>query len=749
MNDERSPDGPADSGGAPARASGERSRAAQPDATMSRLAALTSAEYRVERELGRGGMATVYLAHDIALDRKVAIKVMSADLFAAGDVLIDRFMREARTGARLNHPHIIPVYAVREAPDLIYFVMKFIDGKPLDDVIRTRGPLPIPLVARILAQVSDALAYAHRNGIVHRDIKPGNLMLDKDGWVVLTDLGIAKVQEAAMLTATGSTIGTPTYMSPEQSMAAKETGGASDQYSLGCVAFEMLTGQPPFSADSVVALIWKHHTEPPPSLQKLRPDCPPEMVAAITRMLQKSPEDRFGGMEEVTQLFRDASSGDEEEFRLLVRAFATGEGQTQAVARINNTPARTPVPRSSIGVSRTPGRPVSREIASVTTATSSAPQDGPPLPGSTNPTPIPSSAAAGAAAPWPRTLLRGSDAPTTRRRFRMPGVLTLACAGVLVWYLAFPRIGPLKTAVPTETALMRLRAAEADAAVRRGQATGPDGACEGVRLDLPSCRRQVIVPLSAMAPVLVQAVVAAQDSMFERRQGADWVAMRRAAGYPRDAFEWTNGIDRADVSAILPRLSKRMEVVGRVGSLSQRLAQNLWYPPDDGVYRKLREIRAANRLADGLGRDRLLEVYLNVAEFGPGLYGVEAAAQAYFNVGAKSLTKSQAAALAATLASPRRSTPLLEPAAMRRRQQLILRRLGGEAVGIPAEWDAGQAPATAAPPTKGATTPAASSPEGTAVAPPAAAPPAAVPKAAPAKSADTTLSDSIPDAASS
>lgn len=744
MNDERSPDAAAGTGGAPVRASGERSRDTRPDATMSRLTALTAAEYRVERELGRGGMATVYLAHDIALDRKVAIKVMSADLFAAGDVLIDRFMREARTGARLNHPHIIPVYAVREAPDLIYFVMKFIDGKPLDDVIRTRGPLPIPLVARILAQVSDALAYAHRNGIVHRDIKPGNLMLDKDGWVVLTDLGIAKVQEAALLTATGSAIGTPTYMSPEQSMASKETGGASDQYSLGCVAFEMLTGQPPFSADSVVALIWKHHTEPPPSLQKLRPDCPPEMVAAITRMLQKAPEDRFGSMEEVTQLFRDASSGDEEEFRLLVRAFATGEGQTQAVARINNTPSRTPVPRSSIGASRTPVRPISREIASVTTNMSSVPRDGPPHAGPANPTPVPSSAAPSAAAPWPRTMLRPTEAPTTRRRFRAPGLLTLAFAGGAVWFLAFPRIGPLKSAVPTETALMRLRAEQASAAVRRGRATGPEGACEGARLDLASCRRQVIVPLSEIAPVLVQAVVAAQDSMFDRRQGADWAAMRLAAGYPRDAFEWTNGVDRADFSDILPGLSKRMDVVGRVGSLSQRLAQNLWYPPDDGVYRKLREIRAANRLADGLGRDRLLEVYLNVAEFGPGLYGVEAAAKAYFNVSAKSVTRNQAAALAATLASPRSSTPQLEPAAMRRRQQFILRRLGGEAVGIPAEWDAGQPATPTAPPTKGEPTPAAGASGG-----PAAAPSAAGPKPAPAKSVDTTLSDSIPHAVTS
>ena len=720
---------------------------------MSKLTEATKTEYRVERELGRGGMATVYLAHDLSLDRKVAIKVMGADLLAAGDVLIDRFMREARTGARLNHPHIIPVYAVREAPDLIYFVMKFIDGKPLDDVIKSRGQLPVPLVARILAQVSDALAYAHRSGIVHRDIKPGNLMLDKEGWVVLTDLGIAKVQEASMLTATGSAIGTPTYMSPEQSMAAKETGGASDQYSLGCVAFEMLTGHPPFSADSVVALIWKHHTEPPPPLAKLRPDCPPEIVATITRMLQKAPEDRFGSMEEVAQVFRDASSGDEEEFRLLVRAFATGEGQTQAIQRINNTPSRTPVPRASTTASRTPVRPIAREIANTTTGIQPVSRDGPPTLTTSAPTPVAPTAAASAKSPWPRTLLKANEGPATTRKFRMPGLLTIAFVGVLIWFFSFPRIGSLETTVPSETALMRLRAEEAEAAVRRGQATGPEGACEGVRLDLAACRKQVPVALSAIAPAMVQAVIAAEDSLFDVRQDADWAAMRRAAGYPRDAFEWTNGVDRADFGTVLPGLPEKMNVVGRVGSLSQRLAQVIWYPPDNGLFRKLREIQAANRLAGAYGKDRLLELYLNVAEFGPGLYGVEAAAQAYFKVSAKDLTKPQAATLAATLATPRSSTPLLEPAAMRRRQALILRRLNGETVSIPPEWASsatGASKSSDAKPAPSSSNAAASAapltPGGTGSTPPAASPAAAPAPATKAPKSTEPLPDSIPAA---
>ncbi|MEK0431725.1 MAG: hypothetical protein RL139_1529, partial [Gemmatimonadota bacterium] len=162
------------------------------DQVMARLIEVTAGQYRIERELGRGGMAAVYLGHDLSLDRQVAIKVMSPELFNSGSEMVSRFLREARTGARLNHPHIIPVYAVREEQDLIFFVMKFIDGKALDAVVKAAGPLPVPVVGRLIAQAADALAYAHRSGIIHRDIKPSNLMLDKEGWVIVTDLGIAK-----------------------------------------------------------------------------------------------------------------------------------------------------------------------------------------------------------------------------------------------------------------------------------------------------------------------------------------------------------------------------------------------------------------------------------------------------------------------------------------------------------------------------------------------------------------------------
>ncbi len=658
---------------------------------MVRLREITDGEYNVEKELGRGGMATVYLAHDIALDRKVAIKVMSSDLFNAGDVLVDRFLREARTGARLNHPHIIPVYAIRQARDLIFFVMKFIDGKPLDDVIRGSGPLPIPLVSRVMAQAADALGYAHRNGIVHRDVKPGNLMLDKEGWVVLTDLGIAKVQEVSSLTATGSAIGTPTYMSPEQSSGSKATTGASDQYSLGCVAFEMLSGRPPFQGDSVVALIFQHHAEPPPPLHQLRPDCPPEIVSAISRMLAKAPEDRFGSMEEVAQIFREASSGDEEEFRLLLRAFATGGDSGDVVKRIN-TP-RTPAARPSQAAQvRTPSRPSAREVSVNTTSMTPVPRASTPALGGA---PVPPITNPGAGAPtsaqnWPRTLLRPPEqARVTARSFRMPGILTLMVVGFFGWYFLTPGLGDLESTTPQLTALMQLRQEEAEAAVRRGQAPGAEGSCEGIRNDLPTCRKQLPVPLGDIAEPMREATVLAVDTLFNARQSADWSMMRMTAGYPRAAFEFGNSVDRSDLFAVIPQVPNKMDVIGRSGSLTQRLAQVLFYPPDDGLFRKAREITVSNRIAKKLTKDRILELYLNTAEFGPGLYGVEAAAQAYFNVSAKALNRAQAATLAATLATPRTSNPRTEPAAMRRRQALILRRLNGEAVAIPSDIASG------------------------------------------------------------
>src|SRR5213083_1486497 len=268
------------------------------EALLDALRQAALGEYEILAELGRGGMATVYLAHDVALDRKVAIKVLAPALLQMGEGMVERFKREARTAAALSHPHIIPIYAVKESERVLYFVMKYVQGRPLDSVLRDVGALPIPMVQAIIAQVGDALGYAHRHGVIHRDIKSANIMLDEEGWAVVTDFGIAKVVQAQGLTMTGVTVGTPTYMSPEQ-CATEEVTGASDQYSLGVVAYEMLTGTLPFQDDSIMSVMYAHFNQPPRPVTELRPDCPPNLADAVMRMLEKEPARRWPNMDDV------------------------------------------------------------------------------------------------------------------------------------------------------------------------------------------------------------------------------------------------------------------------------------------------------------------------------------------------------------------------------------------------------------------------------------------------------------------
>ena len=190
----------------------------------------TLGEYEILSELGRGGMATVYLAHEIALNRKVAIKVISPHLLA--DNTAERFLREARTAAGLSHPNLIPIFSVRETDSLLFFVMKFVAGPTVEALIKDGHTLSIPVIQAILSETAAALGYAHRRQIVHRDVKPGNIMLDEEGRVVVTDFGIARNSESTGLTGTGMSVGTPMYMSPEQCLG-DPVSGASDQYSLG------------------------------------------------------------------------------------------------------------------------------------------------------------------------------------------------------------------------------------------------------------------------------------------------------------------------------------------------------------------------------------------------------------------------------------------------------------------------------------------------------------------------------------
>jgi serine/threonine protein kinase len=303
-------------------------RATAPEtALLDLLRQATLGDYDVQAELGRGGMAAVFLAHDIALDRKVAVKVMSPALLT-GQGMAERFKREARTAASLSHPNIIPIYAVKQSAHLLFFVMKFIEGRSLDSVIKEIGPLPTPLVQAILHQVGDALGYAHRRGIIHRDVKPANIMVDTDGHTIVTDFGIAKVVEAKGLTMTGATVGTPAYMSPEQ-CAARDITGASDQYSLGIVAYEMLTGNPPFEAETLVGVLYAQCHTPPPPITDTRPDLPRPLAAAVMRMLEKDPGKRYSNVEEAVKALggtpMDLDDPRREEMKLLARSGTAAE----------------------------------------------------------------------------------------------------------------------------------------------------------------------------------------------------------------------------------------------------------------------------------------------------------------------------------------------------------------------------------------------------------------------------------------
>ncbi len=273
------------------------SAASDPTGLLDRLRAATEGEFRIIRELGRGGMGRVYLAHEIALDRRVAMKVLPP-AFAGHEGIVQRFQREARTAGKLSHPNIVPVFQVSKRDDLTFFTMPCVVGPNLRQVMRQTPQLRLELARRYLREAASALGYAHRQGVIHRDIKPENMLLEgsRDGRLLLTDFGIAKaLGSGTTLTRPGDVMGTPYYMSPEQ-CEENEVDGRSDQYSLGLVAYEMLAGRFPFTADSMAGIIYKHLNEDPEPLQNFRADVPADLLSVIVRATQKDPDARFPTM---------------------------------------------------------------------------------------------------------------------------------------------------------------------------------------------------------------------------------------------------------------------------------------------------------------------------------------------------------------------------------------------------------------------------------------------------------------------
>ncbi len=275
---------------------------------MEALNADLEGRYRIQHELGSGGMATVYLAEDVRHQRKVAIKVLRPELAAA--VGAERFLREITTTANLRHPHILPLYDSGEAGGSLYYVMPYVEGESLRQRLDRESQLPVEEALRLADEIADALEYAHGRGVVHRDIKPENVLLE-EGRAVVADFGIASAVSSAggeRLTRTGTTLGTPHYMSPEQA-GGEETDARSDLYSLACVLYEMLAGQPPFTGSSAMAVISRHLTDPVPNVTTVRPTVPERLRTVVERALAKTPADRFPSMAEWRRSVAESASG--------------------------------------------------------------------------------------------------------------------------------------------------------------------------------------------------------------------------------------------------------------------------------------------------------------------------------------------------------------------------------------------------------------------------------------------------------
>jgi serine/threonine protein kinase len=266
----------------------------------SRLAEALAGHYVVEREVGAGGMATVYLARDVKHDRQVALKVLRPELSAA--LGSERFPREIKFVAQFNHPHILSLYDSGEAQGFLYYVMPFVEGESLRDRLLREKQLPIADAVRILKEVADALAYSHARGVVHRDIKPGNVLLS-GRHAVVTDFGVAKAVTASAardtMTTVGMAVGTPHYMAPEQAMGQGEIDQRADIYALGILAYEMLTGRTPFSAETAQGILAAHVMEPPKPIRELRPAIPEPLADVMMRCLAKNPTDRWQSADEL------------------------------------------------------------------------------------------------------------------------------------------------------------------------------------------------------------------------------------------------------------------------------------------------------------------------------------------------------------------------------------------------------------------------------------------------------------------
>jgi serine/threonine-protein kinase len=267
--------------------------------------------YEIKTELGRGGMAIVYLANDPRFDREVALKVLPRE-FLFDEQFRARFEREIKTVAQLEHPAIVPVHDVGEEDGQPFFVMRNMTGGSLSNWLK-QGPFSVQDTARIVERLCKALAYAHKKGIIHRDLKPGNILFDNNGEACISDFGVAKLAEAASTMTGSGVIGTPAYMSPEQAQS-NQVDLRSDIYAMGAIIYEMLTGEQPYKADTPMGVVLKHITDPVPDLLKRHPDFPPELGEVIQKAMSKNPDDRYPTMLDLAKALNKAAFGEEGQF---------------------------------------------------------------------------------------------------------------------------------------------------------------------------------------------------------------------------------------------------------------------------------------------------------------------------------------------------------------------------------------------------------------------------------------------------
>jgi len=326
-----------------------------PEALFRQVRMVLAGEYEVESELARGGMGVIFKATEVALRRSVALKVLPPEVGLSVKAA-ERFKREARMVAELDHPNIIPVYRVGQLGGIFFIAMKFIEGRSLGLILDTQGALPVPVALQVLRGATRALAYAHERHIVHRDIKGANILVDQDGRVMVSDFGVALRASDVNLTADGAVIGTPAFMSPEQ-CAGGRTGPQTDQYAVGILGFQMLTGSVPFRADTIAGMMQHHFFTPVPDIREVRDDVPAALVEVLNRALQKEPTARFPATRDMLAAleaipFSEAERRDSEGvLRQLVQGSSVAKVPTRGLPPLPDSPT---VPLTPARVRRLP-----------------------------------------------------------------------------------------------------------------------------------------------------------------------------------------------------------------------------------------------------------------------------------------------------------------------------------------------------------------------------------------------------------